>query len=155
MGRYSWGRLNHLQVGRFAEYYAQMEFALYGFEVYTTEVDDRGIDFIVRQAGGPFFEVQVKSVRGLSYLFLHKDKCPISDARLVTVAVLEDEQAPALYLIRSIAWEAPDDLLVSRDYEGKKSKPEWGLNLSAKNRPLLERFAFEQVVPSLIEDDPA
>ena len=43
MGRYSWDRLNHLQVGRFAEYYVQMEFALYGFEVYTTEVDDRGV----------------------------------------------------------------------------------------------------------------
>jgi hypothetical protein len=63
MGRYSWSRLNSHQVGRFAEYFVKMEFALYAFEVYTSEVDDRGIDFVARHGAGGFFEVQVKSVR--------------------------------------------------------------------------------------------
>ena len=68
MGRYTWSRLNHLQVGRFAEYFVKMEFALYGFQVYSAEVDDRGIDFIVRHDSGGFFEIQVKSIRGLNYI---------------------------------------------------------------------------------------
>jgi hypothetical protein len=34
-------------------------------------------------------------------------------------------ESPSLYLIPFIAWNQPDSLLVSRDYEGKKSKPEW------------------------------
>jgi hypothetical protein len=40
--RYDWARLTHLQVGRYGEYYAKMEFTLYGFDVYGAEVDDRG-----------------------------------------------------------------------------------------------------------------
>lgn len=43
MGRYAWSRLNSHQVGRFAEYFVKMEFALYGFEIYSSEVDDRRI----------------------------------------------------------------------------------------------------------------
>ena len=38
------GRLNRMQKGTFGEYFAKMEFAMFGFEVYTSEVDDRGID---------------------------------------------------------------------------------------------------------------
>ena len=34
-----WSKLNHLQLGKYAEYYAKMEFASYGFEVYSSEVD--------------------------------------------------------------------------------------------------------------------
>jgi len=30
--RYDWARLNHLQVGRYAEYLAKMEFAMFGFD---------------------------------------------------------------------------------------------------------------------------
>lgn len=33
----NWSKLNKLQLGRYAEYYAKMEFASYGFEVYTSE----------------------------------------------------------------------------------------------------------------------
>ena len=43
-----WGNLNHLQIGKFAEYLAVMEFSIHGLDVYTSEVDDKGIDFIVR-----------------------------------------------------------------------------------------------------------
>ena len=43
-----WSRLSHLQLGRYAEYYAKMEFASYGYDVYTSEVDDHGVDFVAR-----------------------------------------------------------------------------------------------------------
>ena len=39
----NWSRLSRLQIGRYAEYYAKMEFASYGFDVYTSEVDDYGV----------------------------------------------------------------------------------------------------------------
>jgi hypothetical protein len=38
MERYEWSKLNHMQLGRCAEYLVKMEFALYGFDVYTAEV---------------------------------------------------------------------------------------------------------------------
>ena len=47
MPNLNWSKLNHLQLGKYAEYYAKMEFASYGYEVYTSEVDDHGVDFVV------------------------------------------------------------------------------------------------------------
>jgi hypothetical protein len=41
----NWLKLNNLQIGRYAEYYAKMEIAFYGSDVYTSEVDDHGIRF--------------------------------------------------------------------------------------------------------------
>jgi hypothetical protein len=139
-------------VGRFAEYFVKMEFALYGFQVYTAEVDDRGIDFIVRHESGGFYEVQVKSIRGLNYVFMQKDKFPLRPDRLAAVVILVEDQSPDLYLIPAPAWESPNALLVSRDYEGKQSKPEWGLNLCTKNLPLLANFRFDGMVGSLMQD---
>ena len=78
MGRFTWSRLNSHQVGRFAEYFVKMEFALYGFEIFTSEVDDRGIDFVVRHGQSPFYEIQVKSVRTSNYVFMQKSKFPLA-----------------------------------------------------------------------------
>ncbi len=39
-----------------------MEFVLYGYDVYTSEVDDHGIDFVVRTQNGFHYDVQVKLV---------------------------------------------------------------------------------------------
>ena len=43
-----WEKLTPLQLGKFGEYYAKMEFASYGYDVYTSEVDDHGVDFIAK-----------------------------------------------------------------------------------------------------------
>jgi hypothetical protein len=48
MHTYHWSELTKLQVGRYAEYFVKMVFTLHGFDVYSAEVDDKGIDFVVR-----------------------------------------------------------------------------------------------------------
>lgn len=49
-----------------------MEFVSYGFEVYTSEVDDYGVDSIAKKPGtNMFYKVQVKAVR--NYTRLHLD----------------------------------------------------------------------------------
>ena len=72
MEKHDWSRLTHLQVGRFAEYFVKMEFTLYGFDVYQAEVDDKGIDFVIRKGRDRYFDIQVKSIRGLNYVFFPK-----------------------------------------------------------------------------------
>ena len=60
----NWSKLSHLQLGRYAEYYAKMEFASCGYDVYTSEVDDHGVDFVARNpVDGQYYEIQVKSIR--------------------------------------------------------------------------------------------
>ena len=65
---YNWKKLNSLQLGKYAEYYVKMEFTLYGFDVYTAEVDDKGIDFVIRR-NEKYYDLQVKSVRENNYIF--------------------------------------------------------------------------------------
>jgi len=149
MARFDWARLNHLQVGRYAEYLVKMELTLHGFEVYTSEVDDRCVDFIARRDDGAFLEVQVKSVRGLKYVFVPKEKFGIAPHRLVALVILHQSKPPAIYLIPMTTWLTPTKLFVSRDYKGKKSKPEWGMNLSLANQPALAPFRFERIVGTI------
>lgn len=144
--RFDWARLNHMQIGRYAEYFVKMELTLYGFEVYTTEVDDRCIDFVARREDGIFYEIQVKSVRGFNYVFIPKEKFAIAEHRLLALVILHQNQPPQLYLIPMSAWSTPTKLFASRDYEGKKSKPEWGLNLSSTNQASLNEFRFERTL---------
>ncbi|HQO63628.1 MAG TPA: hypothetical protein PK528_08445, partial [Syntrophorhabdus sp.] len=150
--RYIWSHLNKQQVGAYAEYYVKMELTMYGFQVYGTEVDDRGIDFIARFNHGPFFEFQVKSLRSYGYVFIPKNKFEPYENRFLAFGFLVDSYPPDLYLVPSVAWKNCNDLFVSRDYPGLKSSPEWGMNLSKKNSPLLEPYRFEPMVKNILEN---
>jgi hypothetical protein len=146
MNKYDWTRLNHMQLGRYAEYFVKMEFTLYGFDVHTSELDDRGIDFVIRKGDTRYFDVQVKSIRNLNYIFFPKDKFQPRVNLLAAIVLFSNGKQSSLYLIPSTLWLQPNSLFVSRDYEGLKSKPEYGLNLSLKNLSLLAEFSFEKSV---------
>ena len=149
MNKFKWDHLSNIQLGRYAEYFVKMEFTLAGFDVYTSEVDEKGIDFIIRKDKDRYYDIQVKSVRGLNYIFFPKDKFNLRENLLAAIVVFFEGKPPKIYLIPSTEWSKPNNLFVSRDYEGEKSEPEWGLNLSRKNLPLLEQFEFDKIVQNL------
>lgn len=60
---HDWSALTTQQLGRYGEYIAKMEFARLGFDIYSPEVDDKGIDFVLRCGVDAFYDVQVKSLR--------------------------------------------------------------------------------------------
>lgn len=138
-----WSVLNHLQLGRYAEYYAKMEFASYGFEIYSPEIDDHGVDFIVKKPNeNDFYEVQVKSISNSGYVFFQK-KMRLEGNRLLCLLRFVDDELPEVYIIPATTWLEPKPPFVSRDYEkeGQKSKPEWGINVSKKNLPQLFNYS--------------
>ncbi len=152
MARYQWSHLNNQQVGAYFEYFVKMELAMFGFEVYTTEVDDRGIDFVARHSRKPFIEIQVKSLRNYGYIFIPKAHFEPRDNLYVAVGLLFEGKEPLSFLVPSIVWNQPDGVVfVGRDYDrpGQKSKPEWGINLSRKNLPALEPYAMGSVLEKL------
>ena len=119
-----WSQLFPLQLGKFGEYYAKMEFTSYGFEVFTSELDDHGVDFIAHHPkDGTYFEIQVKSIRDYNYVFVTKDKMEslsggkLPANRLVCLLRFEDGKLPKVYIIPAKAWEKPNDLL--KKYEMK------------------------------------
>lgn len=145
-----WSDLNKLQLGRYAEYYAKMEFSSYGFDVYTSEVDDHGVDFVAKAPKGHnFYEIQVKSCRDLTYIFIPKSKMDLTPNRIVCIILFSDDNLPDVYAIPATAWLAQNDLLKSKDYEGLKSAPEWGINLSKKNLSILEPYRIENSLKTL------
>lgn len=155
MNKYDWDRLNPLQIGKYAEYFVKMEFTLYGFDVYTSEVDDKGIDFIICNSNHDlYFDIQVKSVRNFNYIFFRKEYFAPRRNLLAAIVIFINYQAPVLYLIPSLSWLEKNSLFVSRDYEPSlKSKPEWGLNLSKKNWGLLSDFEFEKAINSFLKNE--
>lgn len=155
MPRFQWSALNNQQTGTYAEYFAKMELTMYGFEVYSTEIDDRGIDFIVRIDGGRFLQIQSKSLRNYGYVFMpkHKFKLPTNqqhrDDLWVALSLLFENKQPELFLIPASTWLKPDAVFVERNYEGLKSTPEWGINISKRNMPRLREFEFENMLEAI------
>lgn len=146
MPNMDWSVLNHLQLGKYAEYFAKMEFTSYGFEVFTSEVDDRGIDFIVKDRTGQFCEIQVKALRGYGYVFAQKSQFNINNDNLyMTLLVFREGQMPDLFLIPSNVWRLPNNVFVDRNYDKPdlKSNPEYGINISKKNYDFLYQYEFK------------
>jgi hypothetical protein len=128
-----------------------MELTMVGFQVYGTEVDDRGVDFIAQFSDGPFLKIQVKAVRDSGYVFMEKSKFSLHEHRLLAFGLLVEEKPPNLFLIPSLEWQNPTALLRDRNYgEGLKSSPEWGMNISKKNMRLLESYSFEKTAEAII-----
>lgn len=141
--------LNNIQIGKIGEYWVKLNLTLYGVDVYTTEVDDKGIDFILRVNASQYIDIQVKTIRKAKtgYVFVTKEcwKDGLRDNLYLALVILENYKEPSTYLIPSTAWNNPTDLLRDRNYDSlsQKSKPEWGINLSMKNDYLLDQYSWE------------
>lgn len=154
--KYDWNRLTRPQLGRYAEYLAKMEFTLCGCDVFTSEVDDHGIDFVIRTRQGCHYDVQVKSFRlragTTPYVFVRKDKFNIHPSLLLVLVQFVSGMPPTIFVVPSAVGERPNPIFESRDYgEGKKSKPEWGLTLSKdKLASLARECSFEGALAKLL-----
>ena len=151
MDKLKWKDLSPLQIGKYSEYIAKMEFILYGFDVYSPELDDKGIDFIVRKDDSFYFDIQVKAVRDFNYIYFQKSKFQIRENLYAFILIYRKGLKPSMYLIPSNIWNKPNKLFVSRDYKGKKSVPEFGINLSEMNLPKLDEFIFEKTIENFLK----
>jgi hypothetical protein len=150
----SWSRLNHLQLGKYGEQFAKMAFLSHGCDIYSSEVNDHGIDFVMKSKAGAYYDIQVKSCQSTTnYMFAQKDKFNIEQENLYLVLIIfKDDHLPKIFLIPACAWKKENDLLRNRPYgnEGQTSKPEWGINISNKNMHLLGEYLFEKIIDTLI-----
>jgi len=130
-----WSKLNHLQLGKYSEYLVIMEFTKHSFDVYSSEVDDKGIDFIVRKNENEYFDIQVKSINKGKYVYMPKRTFePRKNLFLALVIYGSDENEPTLLLIPSMDWkDKKHKFLVERNYEDRQSEPEWGISITKSN----------------------
>lgn len=146
-----WRTLPDKQFGTYVEYLAKLFFIRRGDDIYLPEIDNKGIDFVVRTATGHYQEVQVRGRRRpdepkaeYRYFYIEKSIFPVSDSRFLFLALYGNPNAEYgdYYLIPATAWLTPNELFKDRLYDKptQKSEPEWGLYLRDKNLPLLEPY---------------
>ncbi|MBK35563.1 MAG: hypothetical protein CME26_08570 [Gemmatimonadetes bacterium] len=131
------------------EYFAKMEFAMYGYEVYTAEVDDRGIDFVVRGQPGTFYEVQVKTVTDYNLAYINESKFRSDGTFLIALVRLVEAEPPEHYVFRGTDWPDPSGLLVRNLYEGKKSEAAYEVHLATSRMKELQHYRFDDAVARL------
>lgn len=151
----NWSRkeLTKQRLGSFGEYYAKMVLASYGMSIYTSEVDDHGIDFVAETKSG-FMKFQVKTVRhDTNYVYMLEEHFDVEDETLfLFLSILTDGELPVCYIVPATVWKNDvTGMFVHRTYEGKKSKPEYGMNLSAKNMPFLDDYRIEKMIDKFCE----
>ena len=123
----NWSELSHLQLGRYAEYYAKMEFSSYGYDVYTSEVDDHGVDFVAKNpVDGNYYEIQVKSIRNWGYVFIPKDKMEIRPTRLVFLLLFADGNLPDWFHPRHGLCQTHSSLSETMENPDKQANPSGG-----------------------------
>ena len=151
LSRHKWSKLSHLQVGRYAEHLATLRFIEAGLEVYSTEVDDRGIDQLVRYAPGRCLEIQVKAVRNRNLTYFLKSHLGSTPEAIIKRLVngyctaffmFEDGTEPELFLIPGYAWLTPNDLLKDNPVGDKSIGPNFELNPTQKAQPILDNYRF-------------
>lgn len=138
----------HLQLGKYGEQIAKAEFIRRGFDVYSTEVDDKGIDFIVKNKIGKVFEIQVKTTNG-KYVFMRKEVFKPSENLYLAYLTFDKDDKPVISLIPSLEWKKKDKykFFVDRNYEWQKSKPEYGINYSKKAVEIIRsNFSFKKMI---------
>jgi hypothetical protein len=145
---FTFDHLSHLQIGRIGEYWVKIWLTLFGYDTYHNDVDDKGIDFIIRLNNDKHIDIQVKTIReNTSYVFVTKEswKNELRKNLYIALVLLKNNSLPKIFFIPSTAWEKPNDLLKDRNYnkKGQTSKPEWGINISNKNMKILNKYTSE------------
>ena len=135
--------MNKREVADFGLMEADRRFRREGFQV--NKERHRGRTRLhARRQPGRSYEVRVATMRRPrgNYAYFTKASFTLSDGLLVALILLDEGCEPAAFLIPSTAWREPSPLLCDRDYEGKASAPEWGIQVTGKSLPLLEDFSF-------------
>ena len=84
----------------------------------------------------------MKLLRNKGYTFMKQSDFDLSNKHLFLVLIIFIENClPNIYLVPTSAWNNQNNMFVIRNYdEGQKSKPEYGVNISNKNKHLLEQY---------------
>ncbi len=138
----------HLHLGRAGELLVTSEFIKSGLDVFSSEVDDKGIDLVLKNAKGEYFDIQVKATNQ-NYVFMRKEVFHPRENLYVALLILNKKGEQLFALVPSLDFKKRDkpDFLKDNDYPGKKSKPEYGIYTSEKyTKEIKEHYLFSKIV---------
>lgn len=145
-------------VGEFGAQLVRLNFTLNEIDTFVPLIDDKAIDFIARVNERTYYDVQVKTIRLTTkdrYFYEAKEKwgTEIRPNLLIAFVILQANTDPTLLLIPGNKWKEEslkNKIFSDRNYDGKKSKPEWGLTISKTNLLYLsEKYDIDNILESL------
>ena len=125
-----------------------MSFILEGFEVYYTEYDDRGVDFIVRDKKEIFYEVQVKTTGTTVNPFIYEEKFGKSDTFLFCAVRVEEGEPPSIYLAKGSDWDK-DIQCLRYNPSGGKAGSYFEMSFAKKYQSELAELEFQNSIKTL------
>ena len=143
-----YSHLNDTQTGAFGEAFVRMAFGLAGFEVYASDCDDRGIDFVARMPAAHFYSAQVKTTRPGANPFIIKKKFQPTDQFLFVAVRLIEGKEPQIYLARGSEWNNPNGCL-HYNPSGGRAGAYYEVRFAKSYESQLVRFRFHNYVPTL------
>lgn len=146
--RFQFDDLNTIQKGSFGEAFARMAFTLERFEVYSSEYDDRGIDFVARSPSGIFYVVQVKTTDPKSNPFIFQSKFQRESNFIFAAVRINNRCLPELYVARGTDWEEHGGFLHFNP-SGGKSGPYYEMRFATKHASERLHFEFSRYVKAL------
>ncbi|APC38893.1 hypothetical protein [Clostridium estertheticum] len=100
-----------------------------------------------------FFKLKVKSIRkpNTGYIKIKKKDIDTQDNSLFIATILfYRDEISKIFLIPVVDLTGDNDLFRDRDYKGKKSTPEWGLNVTEKNMNILNQYELSKMISKLM-----
>jgi hypothetical protein len=118
------------------------------FKANGATVHEKDRNLLIKTEEGKNIEVLVKSIRRpTEYVLILKKHMDVQQNNLfISLVVFSGEIDPELFLVPAEAFLKPNDLL--RDRPNYK-EPEFGMNVSNKNMPLLNIYEFDSYIKKL------
>lgn len=124
-------------------------------------LDKEKIPFI--EKGNSFYEINITDITYLlkcrtydkNYTFVTKSEIPdLSPSIMIALVEWINDKPSNLYFIPMSEWKSPDlTILKDRNYEGLKSKPEWGIDINQTNKHELNQFLANKIIKSIKEKE--
>src|SRR3989338_2071501 len=141
--------LNKIQKGSLGVAFSKMAFTLEGFEVYNSEYDDRGIDFIIRNSSGKFFLVQVKTTDDTSNPYIYENKFQKSDDFIFSAVRIIEGKPLSLYIARGSDWDKGEFKCLNYNPKGGSSGAYYEIQFSKKYKNQLSEFEFQKYIEKI------
>ncbi len=97
-------------------------------------------------ASGRALEVFVSTQRVGGYVFWTKRRLQPAGNRFAALVLIEHETTRGLYLVPSVEWLNASHPLTDRDYVGKASEPEYGIEIGPSALTALRRYRWSESV---------
>ena len=100
------------------------------------------------------YKIIIRAYNG-NYTFIAKTQLPeLKDDIFVAIVWWNNEKPESIYLIPTTEWNNKNsNIFVEKNYNGLKSKPEWGINLSDNKKEQLDPYEISAVIGNLLNDE--